>query len=380
MFLHEDKKSFEYILKDVSGRSGISPAILEKDYYVTFILEQLAQKQKQGNKAYFKGGTALYKNLKTVGRFSEDIDVSVNTEGLSRTQNDKRLSDVTKKYEGLKRIIDEGFTNRQSVLSVYAYEPIYNPGYDILDRFGKIKIEADSFTISEPTESIEVSSLLYDFADKREKEILDTHFQSTPFQIESISLERMFVDKLFAAETYTNKLESDNRGLEASKHLYDIAVMSQLPRIQRFLSDETELGRIIGIRFNEETTRLGGIGGTQPKDFRLFDNVKRNNKLNEEFKKMEEIYVIFDKYKFSFETVNERLDKLHGILSYNQSWTREYPVSSMENIQNVVKERGSLSCADNTDKQKERIHKARLEASRKRRERAEQKEKSNTRK
>ena len=34
----------------------------------------------------------------------------------------------------------------------------------------------------------------------------------------------------------------------------------------------------------------------------------------------------------------------------------------------------------NTDKQKERIHKARLEASRKRRERAEQKEKSNTRK
>lgn len=383
-FLHEDGKSFEYLLTAVSGRSGISPAILEKDYYVTFFLEQLAQKQKSGVKAYFKGGTALYKNLKTVGRFSEDIDIGVNTIGLSRTQNDKRLSDVTKKYEGLERLANEGVTNRQSVLAVYAYKPIFNPGNDVLDRFGKIKIEADSFTISEPTETIETSSLLYDFADKREKDILDSHFMNKPFLVETIALERMFVDKLFAAETYINKMETEDRGLEASKHLYDITVMTRLPRIQSFLSNEPELGRIIGIRFAEERTRLGGIGGLQPKDFKMFDKIKNNEKLKDEFTKMEEIYVIFDKYKFGFKTVNDSLDRLHGILLYNSSWTKEYPVSPLNNIDNKVME-GPHSSVTGKDiqpakiKQEERIRRARLEASRKRRAKLENSKKSKIR-
>lgn len=63
------------------------------------ILEELAKFQRENNlPAYFKGGTALYKALKMTNRFSEDIDLSVDTRGMSRTQNDKKLSDATKKY------------------------------------------------------------------------------------------------------------------------------------------------------------------------------------------------------------------------------------------------------------------------------------------
>ena len=92
---------------------------LEKDYYVLLILQELSNFQADGLPAYFKGGTALYKALKTTNRFSEDIDLSVDTRGCSRTQNDKRLERATKKYVSLPRDAAQGKTNRSEVIAVY---------------------------------------------------------------------------------------------------------------------------------------------------------------------------------------------------------------------------------------------------------------------
>ena len=71
---------------------------------MTLILEELSEFQKKGLQAYFKGGTALYKALKKTNRFSEDIDLSVDTRDCSRAQNDKRLERATKKYKSLKNL------------------------------------------------------------------------------------------------------------------------------------------------------------------------------------------------------------------------------------------------------------------------------------
>ena len=71
MKLHSDKDSFEAILLEVEQISGVRADILEKDYYVTLLLEELAGYQSE-LKAYFKGGTALYKALGSIRRFSED--------------------------------------------------------------------------------------------------------------------------------------------------------------------------------------------------------------------------------------------------------------------------------------------------------------------
>ena len=70
--LHEDKTAFRVLLERTHERTGYRTDILEKDYYVVLILTELADKQSAGLPAYFKGGTALYKALKTTNRFSED--------------------------------------------------------------------------------------------------------------------------------------------------------------------------------------------------------------------------------------------------------------------------------------------------------------------
>jgi len=103
MNLHQDKDAFRVLLDDLNLKTGYRTDVLEKDYYVVLILKELAGMQKDGLPAYFKGGTALYKALKTTNRFSEDIDLSVDTRGCSRTQNEKRLERAAKKYISVSR-------------------------------------------------------------------------------------------------------------------------------------------------------------------------------------------------------------------------------------------------------------------------------------
>lgn len=226
MKLHQDKDAFRVLLDDVHTKTGYRADVLEKDYYVVLILEELAGMQKDGLPAFFKGGTALYKALKTTNRFSEDIDLSVDTRGCSRTQNDKRLERTAKKYTSLPRDPSQGKTNRSELISIYTYEPV--AAYDLndaLQRFGKLKVEATSFTISEPVEALEVSAMLYDLASEEQKKILRDVFDVNPFNIQTITLERIFIDKLFAAEAYVRNSSLEHRAFEAAKHIYDLAVM-----------------------------------------------------------------------------------------------------------------------------------------------------------
>ena len=54
MNLHSDRAAFELIIDEVANSSGVRRDVLEKDYYVTLLLKELADKPNQGY-AYFKG-------------------------------------------------------------------------------------------------------------------------------------------------------------------------------------------------------------------------------------------------------------------------------------------------------------------------------------
>jgi len=68
MKLHLDKDSFRTLFINESTLSKIRADIIEKDYFVTLLLLELSKKQ-ETLKTYFKGGTALYKALKSIQRF-----------------------------------------------------------------------------------------------------------------------------------------------------------------------------------------------------------------------------------------------------------------------------------------------------------------------
>ena len=217
MKLHQDLDAFIMLLEDVHQKTGYRLDVLEKDYYVVLMLYELAAKQKEGLKAYFKGGTALYKALKMTNRFSEDIDISVDARECTRTQSDKRLEQATKKYTVLQRDSAVGKTNRSEVVSVYRYTPaVTYDENDLLQRFGTVKVEATSFTISEPIEPLEIAPLLYEAASEEQKRILENNYDVKPFIVQTITLERILIDKLFAAEAHVRKSSIEQKAFEAA--------------------------------------------------------------------------------------------------------------------------------------------------------------------
>lgn len=288
MKLHEDKAAFGFIVDKLAREYGIRRDVLEKDYYVTLLLHELAIKDKQGY-AYFKGGTALYKALRSIRRFSEDIDLTVYIEDCpTASQAKKRLENATLKYGCLQK--GETLENqRGSITCEYLYDSMYVlDESDALQRFGRVKVEATSFTISEPTERIKIAPHLYELADINQKEILEETYEVASFTVETISLERIFIDKVFAAEFY---FERKNYS-DVAKHVYDLTVMFNSEKIRKFLSDREKVKEVVEYKRTEELKRKGGVSAEkQISDFDYFDGLQGNKEFMSAFNDMQRIYV-----------------------------------------------------------------------------------------
>ena len=68
----EDRRD---IFSEAAARLGISPTIIEKDFWVCVALKLLFQKSRFAKSLVFKGGTSLSKVHGLIERFSEDIDL-----------------------------------------------------------------------------------------------------------------------------------------------------------------------------------------------------------------------------------------------------------------------------------------------------------------
>ena len=69
------QNDLEEVIKIASLRIGVNEVILEKDYWVCFVLNYLFSKCKWKDAFTFKGGTSLSKCFGLIQRFSEDIDL-----------------------------------------------------------------------------------------------------------------------------------------------------------------------------------------------------------------------------------------------------------------------------------------------------------------
>ena len=245
MNLHLNKELFRETIDTLNTKTGVAIDIIEKDYYVCVVLEELSKKQDYLN-AYFKGGTAVYKILENMNRFSEDIDLTVKVlSEESNTRNKKRLKESALGYkiDGLELIKEECIDNKGSVTGMYKYTSVYADSEIPLQRAGKIQVESTSFTVSEPTEKYCIEPLIYKLANDKEKKILEDQFDITKIEIEIIKLERMFIDKIFAAEFYYIR----NMYMDVSKHLYDISILFNNDKIQKLLENKEELSENVCI-------------------------------------------------------------------------------------------------------------------------------------
>ncbi len=218
MYLHEDKKQFFDVIEETHKTTSLESAVIEKDYYVTMILKSVSEKSKGLGEIVFKGGTSLSKCHKVIDRFSEDIDITF-TEHIGE-QRRKHL-----KYDVMKITAEElnlpiknwDFIQSDRDLNSYYYD--YKTLFTNLNvnlREG-VKVETALASYSFPTETMQISSYVGDYLNQTRTDLVEK-FSLTPFMMKVQSLERTFIDKVYASCDYY--LQNKNRRL--SRHIYDL--------------------------------------------------------------------------------------------------------------------------------------------------------------
>ena len=230
MFLHNDKDLFEKVILDTSEKYNIVPVIIEKDYFVTLFLKELVKRQ---SNIIFKGGTSLSKCYSLINRFSEDIDLNIDSDG--------------KPTEGQRKAL---VTNVKNIIADYNFE-LKNPDnirsrrdfnrfeVDVHALFSSdyikhdLVIETAVFLRSYPNVKKSVSSYVYEYLKSIDRVDIIEMFELNLFGIQVQSVERTFIDKLFAICDYY----IDGKTAEHSRHLYDLYKMSGVVAINSNLID-----------------------------------------------------------------------------------------------------------------------------------------------
>lgn len=222
MYLHEDRDTFSNMIEQASNECGKSLIIVEKDYYVTLILKLLAE---QLPNCVFKGGTSLSKGFHAISRFSEDIDITFD-EHIGESRRKKLKNVVLKGISEELRMPVSNWENTQSDRDHNAYHFSYESVFGLEDERlpQSVKLETALGSYSFPTQKVEIGNYIGDYLEKIGKADIAEKFQLNKFSMKLQSLERTYVDKVFALCDYYMQGKSKRY----SRHLYDIYKLTPL--------------------------------------------------------------------------------------------------------------------------------------------------------
>ena len=206
----EYQAEWKEIIETVARELGRSEQMVEKDTIQSMFLYELAKSELP---FVFKGGTSLSKAYNLIDRFSEDIDLSMNRRPTQseRVKSKKLIIDIA---ENLGLVL----SNPEDIKSRYDYNKYvfkYESLFSVIPL--GIIIETSYYQSVYPVDKHVVGSFVGRFCLDRNI-ILPVPFEAAEVMMNVQSVERTFVDKVFAVCDYKIQNMQDRD----SRHLYDI--------------------------------------------------------------------------------------------------------------------------------------------------------------
>jgi len=224
------------ILNQATELTGLPAMAIEKDWWVTLSLNACFSLP-YNEHIIFKGGTSLSKGWDLIERFSEDIDLAIDRTffgfdgDISKTQIKKLrkqsckfisidfLESLTQKLTEWKaigecRLMVQPTTNSDKDPQVI--EIHYNSVVDSSEYLPqRVLIEVSSRSLMEPTEKIEINSILsINFPNQS--------FASKDISISTVQPLRTFLEKIFLLHEEFSQSPEKIRVNRLSRHLYDL--------------------------------------------------------------------------------------------------------------------------------------------------------------
>jgi hypothetical protein len=310
------------IFVEISNKTGLPPAAVEKDWWVVRTLE-LVFKLDVGPHTVFKGGTSLSKAWGLIDRFSEDIDLALDRkylgfgEKLSPSQVKKlrehshdyileKLSPQLMKIFQEADFVDisitpeEATSNDQDPLIIIVNYPSVTQRLEYLQP--RVLLEIGSRSLMEPHTLRSFTSLVGEY------------YKGQPFadlniSIPTVNPERTFLEKIFLLHEEFQKPSGRIRIDRLSRHLYDIERIMDSEFERKALNDKNLFTNIVEHR--KTITPIRGIDykNHAPDKINFIPPDLIKEEWEKDYRQMQE-YMIY-KNSLPFDKILERLTSLN---------------------------------------------------------------------
>jgi hypothetical protein len=251
-FFKRSAKEQSLIIQETAARRGLPSVMVEKDFWVSWTLAVLFAHPEFGTQLVFKGGTSLSKVFGVIGRFSEDIDLSVSPAFLgikeefvekagSRSKREERMRDledactesVSDRFvPELERIAGESLGQpsgrikwmefqvdavTQSPVVIFHYPSNEPSGFEYLGR--SVKMEFGSLTDQRPVGMHNVRSWVAEEFPKQ--------FRDFRCELVALELERTFWEKATILHAEHHRDPAKPIRDRFSRHYSDMAALGQ---------------------------------------------------------------------------------------------------------------------------------------------------------
>lgn len=235
MYLHDDPPAMRRLVADASRAFGRAQAYVYKDYFAVMFLKEMAAEDPD---VVFKGGTCLSKCYGAIDRFSEDVDLGIE----ARHATEGRRKAMKRSVVGcLARIGLEpsnvGETRSRREFNRYEV-PL--PPLGPAEPADALLVETAVMTPASPAERRPLQSFVGEYCESAGYSEAVERYGLGRFEVLANSMERTFVDKVFAVCDY---YLSGAVPARQSRHIYDLCKLSALISFDDSLADLFETVR-----------------------------------------------------------------------------------------------------------------------------------------
>ncbi|MFZ4693795.1 MAG: nucleotidyl transferase AbiEii/AbiGii toxin family protein [Verrucomicrobiia bacterium] len=322
------------VFTEAAERLQIMTVIVEKDFWVCWMLGLLFGREKWSETLVFKGGTALSKVFGIIRRFSEDIDLSVSPTALgiseakadravSRRQRDqwmKTLEEACGRWvtEQLQTELEREIfavlgqrTDRKTWLAFESdpvtHSPVLYFNYPTTLEAGapyihrSVKFEFGSLTNQRPVGRHRVQPWL--------SSVLPAPLAEVGCDVVALEVERAFWEKatILHAE-YHRDLATPMPG-NYSRHYADVAAMANRPEIERTLTDDVLREQVVAWKARFFARSWARYDLAKTGTFRLVPPAAREPELARDYQEMRDMFL---DAPVSFDVILETLRRLEA--------------------------------------------------------------------
>lgn len=228
MKLHTNEELFSELVTFAAKYFRITPAFVEKDYWITIILCNLASSP-YSNSVVFKGGTSLSKGYRLINRFSEDIDIAMIEENLSGNALKTKIRDIEKEVTAdFTEVVIPEVTSKGSMFrkSVFEYPSLIS---SVLsgNTTKRISVEINSFANPYPYLQQEISSFITKFLSATNQQEIIEKYGLQAFSLNVLDKCRTMIEKLVSLIRFSFSENPIQAIASKIRHFYDLYYLTQ---------------------------------------------------------------------------------------------------------------------------------------------------------